>query len=536
MHSISHKNVYCNLLDRCSRTSTSRRIRGSVSSVCGNQNMPLTLLHIIRFVSMMLVYFRTSTSPYKLGRGCVGALRLFATTYRRDTGSKRRTTPKSYTAKKVDIHKTYENTAGAPKILNSNIPEPYAVLVPGKSHLFKIGNPTLYSGVINELQGNPKPGDLISVADHNYNVFAKGFYNPHSLYQVRLLTWKHQVTFNSTLPDILRHHIKSAIHKRTVLNLPSSQTNSYRLVNGEGDQLSGLVVDILGENVVVQSSAIWIEQYADTIVDILCDLLMVDRSRIVWKQSRARLEKDGIDKLEQKEIGNMGKLVDKIATSIRDTDILENGLRYLLTSETEQKTGFYCDQRENRLMLRALCQDKTVLDTYCYTGGFTLNALLGGASHVTAVDSSKAAIKSARKNVAENMLDTSRVSFMEGNALQAMLDLHTEGKTFDIVICDPPRLAPKRKDLAQAGLKYQSINKAAMKLVNKEQGGLLLTCTCSAPMTNDQGMFLMILQEAAKAAQREITLLSVSGAAADHALSPVYQEGRYLTAVLLFVR
>eukprot|EP01031_Cornospumella_fuschlensis_P037331 gene37331-45324_t len=349
----------------------------------------------------MLVHFRTLTSSFKLGRKYLGvqeAFRLLASTPRRDAPSRRpsnsvekRASSKPYSPKKPDSQRSFEKSNSEPKVVNHDIPEPYAVLVPGKARLFKDGNPLLFGGVIDKLQGHPKPGDLITVADHNYNVFAKGFYNPHSQYRVRLLTWKHEAIFDASLPEILRYHIKSAIHKRTLLNLPSSLTNSYRLVNGEGDQLSGLMVDILGDNVVIQSSAIWIELYASMVVDTIAELLKVDKSRVVWKQSRPRLEKDGIDKLENNVLTEPNN---KIADNIEDTIILENGLKYVLTSETEQKTGFYCDQRDNRMLLRSLCQNKSVLDTYCYTGGFTLNALLGGASHVTAVDSSKAAIES----------------------------------------------------------------------------------------------------------------------------------------------
>jgi 23S rRNA G2069 N7-methylase RlmK/C1962 C5-methylase RlmI len=188
------------------------------------------------------------------------------------------------------------------------------------------------------------------------------------------------------------------------------------------------------------------------------------------------------------------------------------------------------------LFFRSLSSGQSVLDTYCYTGGFSLNAAVGGAQLVTSVDSSKKAMDALRENIALNKQDPSLFRLIQGDAVAVMQELVLQNATFDVVICDPPKLAPSRTGLAKATGKYKKINSLAMKLV--KPGGLLLSCTCSAAMTQAQppvGGFEAMLQEAAQAAGREVTVLRSAGAAMDHPVMLSYPEGRYLTAVLLAV-
>jgi 23S rRNA G2069 N7-methylase RlmK/C1962 C5-methylase RlmI len=244
--------------------------------------------------------------------------------------------------------------------------------------------------------------------------------------------------------------------------------------------------------------------------------------------------------------------------------VVENGIKYALCAETDQKTGFYCDQRDNRLMLRSLAAGKSVLDLYCYSGGFSLNSLQGGARSVTSVDSSLRALESLRLNIEQNQIDCDLdvggmgpsaepvrrstaggasqqnrkarpvVKLVKGDAERVMQELVAAGEGFDIVVCDPPKLAPRRDALVRALRKYQHINSLAMQLV-APQGGLLLSCTCSAAVTQS-GEFMQMLQNAAQSVGRTLSVLRVSGAAGDHPISTGYPEGRYLTAVLLYVR
>eukprot|EP00981_Chlorochromonas_danica_P009618 scaffold2785_cov165-Ochromonas_danica.AAC.11 len=410
---------------------------------------------------------------------------------------------------------------------------PVVQLEPGRSLLFKRdGNPLVYAHNIGLVHGQPQSGEEVIVADHHGNIFGRGFYNEFSQYRVRMMTLRDESTWPLSMEEVLSHHIQSAISRRRAISLPSVHTNAYRLVNGEGDRLSGLMVDVLANRVVVQSGALWVEKQAPAIKAALIRLLKIDEDQLVWKQQASRLQRDGAAAFVQDETSS--------STNGEDLHILENDLRYILRAENEQKTGFYCDQRSNRLMVRRLAQDRSVLDAYCYTGGFTMNALLGGAKEVTAIDSSKAAIETAGMNcelnglLGENEEGNSKATFLQGDAVEVMRDLIDEGRTFDFVILDPPKLAPSRDVLEKALRKYSRINQLGMKLVPAE-GGLLLTCSCSAAVTQDQQCFINMLQKAAQEAGRQMTILSITSAAEDHVVSPSYLEGRYLTAALLHI-
>lgn len=206
------------------------------------------------------------------------------------------------------------------------------------------------------------------------------------------------------------------------------------------------------------------------------------------------------------------------------------------SDSTGQKTGFYCDQRDNRQMIRQLSKDKSVLDLYCYSGGFAINAILGGAYKVVGVDSSQAAIDVGVKNILLNSnIDNNinkKIELIKSDAIKYMEETVNKGQVFDIVILDPPKLAPTRVSFDRARNKYIKINQLAMQIVSK--GGLLLTCTCSNSVTRDNN-FLNIVIEAASKTNRDVSILSVTGAAKDHGLASGYTEGSYLTAVLCHI-
>lgn len=408
-------------------------------------------------------------------------------------------------------------------------------LVPGKSRLFKEGNPLVFGGAVDKVIGNAQTGYDVQLADHQGNVFGRGFFNDLSQYRVRITALQGDRAFNLPVDQLIAHHIDRAIERRRAVLLPSSETNAYRLVNGEGDGLSGLMIDVLGQQVVVQSSALWVEMHAERIAQALRRGLL--GLQVVWKPAASRLQQDGLDKLDHR-IDN--PLAADTAEHGNGHDVLESGLVYQLSAAADQKTGFYCDQRDNRLMVRGLAKGKRILDAYCYTGGFSLNALTGGAQAVTAIDSSRSAIEAARGNaIRNNFLEqgedsSERLSFVCGDAVQEMVRMKAAGSAFDMVILDPPKLAPTRNTLSKAISKYTKINAAGMSLLS--QGGLLLTCSCSAAMTQSPGAFVDMLQRAAGQAGRQFTILSMGSAAKDHPVSPCYLEGRYLTAALLHVQ
>jgi 23S rRNA G2069 N7-methylase RlmK/C1962 C5-methylase RlmI len=421
------------------------------------------------------------------------------------------------------------------------------VLERGKAKLFQDGNPLIYGGACKGTVGDDlTAGQEVLVVESSGTCIGRGVYNPHSQYRVRLLARADEQMFSMSFDDLMRHRFRQAISVRSALglgdqhDLQGSATSVYRLVNGEGDRLSGLIVDVIGDVVVIQSSAIWCELNKSRIERALRDS-MVEASlglpdsnmKFLWRKAASRLKQDGAAEIGLDLLFEDEKMEDAGAASDSSLIVLENGVKYSTDPFEGQKTGFYADQRANRDMIRRLSRGKSVLDTFCYTGGFSVNALLGGAVSVTAVDSSQKALDEMKRNVELNEIDPSKVSVEKADALAFMRGQIDAGKRFDVVICDPPKLAPKRSSLQKAVGKYTQINKLGMMLT--ESGGLLLTCTCSAAMTQQPETLRAMLHDAARKAGVEVTILSTSGAAPCHAVHPAYPQGSYLTAVLCSV-
>lgn len=401
------------------------------------------------------------------------------------------------------------------------------VLKKGKTQLFKDGNPMVYSGAVDRIIGRPPPktGDVVLVADGTEKPIAWGLYNSASMFCVRLMQLEDEASRDPScalnIERLLETRIHSAIKLRNNLGLPSPRTNAYRLVNSEGDRLSGLIVDIFKDVAVIASSAAWVEKYKQQIKVLINRLTKINH--INWRPSIDILKEEGLDLSSSTEL-NLSDAFDKVK-------VLENGICYLV-SLAGQKTGFYADQRENRHFLSTISDHQNVLDLYCYTGGFALNAASGGAVNVTGVDTSLPALELASENIILNDLDPQKISFVKKGAAEFMKDALLRNDSWDIVILDPPKLAPRKKVLQSASGMYRNLNSLAMQVTKKN--GLLMTCSCSGAMTQS-GMFLHVLQGAASMAGRKITVLRQSGAACDHPVDPSYPEGAYLSNVLLRV-
>eukprot|EP00577_Skeletonema_sp_RCC1716_P007001 CAMPEP_0113390052 /NCGR_PEP_ID=MMETSP0013_2-20120614/9961_1 /TAXON_ID=2843 ORGANISM="Skeletonema costatum, Strain 1716" /NCGR_SAMPLE_ID=MMETSP0013_2 /ASSEMBLY_ACC=CAM_ASM_000158 /LENGTH=562 /DNA_ID=CAMNT_0000273183 /DNA_START=65 /DNA_END=1753 /DNA_ORIENTATION=+ /assembly_acc=CAM_ASM_000158 len=389
---------------------------------------------------------------------------------------------------------------------------------------------------------------------NNSQLIGYGVYNPHSMYRVRILchATQHPVLAKDSkrkqktrvedhdseiLKSILERKMSDAMNLRLAMNLPSESTDTYRLVNGEGDGCSGLAVDIIGgSTAIVMSSAAWCEVHKVAIVEVLEGLLNDHPSYngvdidIIWRNTPSRLKQDGYELSFESE-----------ASDEDDTEVIatESSVKYLTYPYSNgQKTGFYCDQRDNRLMVAEYCRDKRVLDLCCYNGGFALNAMVQGAAQCVGVDSSQDAIDAATANAMKNDLDPAKVSFVREDIAAYMKSAMKEEEEFDVIVLDPPKLAPNLSTLDKASRKYHALNRDAMNLINREMGGLLLTCTCSAAMTQKDGgqYFLNTVNGAGLSAKRRVTLLRVNGAAPCHTQSPAsFPAGAYLTAALFHV-
>ena len=449
----------------------------------------------------------------------------------------------------------------------------------------------------------PARGAVVAVADGDRRAFGWGFYNPDSpLFRVRVMALAGQEQqqqgggeetppFSSSPFDVgalVRRRVSAAAALRRSLGLPRrGVTTAYRLVNSEGDRLSGLVVDALGGDggggedesgeggkvqggsLVVASSAAWCEEHRAAIEEALI-AETGGEMKIVWTRSAAMMREEGVEEEVPGEEGAGGEggveeeeEAEEPESEKKETIVLENGLRFLVTPGKGQKTGFYADQRESRLFVRQLVEAATltpgkkfrVLDLCCFHGGFALSAAKGGASEVVGVDSSAPALEVARENARLNGFGEEKVRFERGDAgdflsratararddatsSEAGSSSSSSAFSFDLIVLDPPKLAPTRASLPAALRRYQSLNTAAMRLLlansSSENGGLLMTCSCSGAVAA-AGAFEPMLAAAAARAGARISVLRVAGAAPCHALDPSYPEGKYLTNVLLRV-
>ncbi|XP_038901472.1 ribosomal RNA large subunit methyltransferase I isoform X2 [Benincasa hispida] len=401
------------------------------------------------------------------------------------------------------------------------------VLKKGKAQLFKDGSPMVYSGAVDRIIGRPPPktGDVVLVADGTEKPIGWGLYNSVSMFSVRLMQLEEEAARDSSctlnMEKMIETRINTARELRKNLGLPSASTNAYRLVNSEGDRLSGLIIDVFGDLAVVASSAAWVEKYKAEIEDCVREIDEINH--VKWRPSMDILKEEGIDASELKDTNP--------STCPERTKVTENDIFYAISLEG-QKTGFYADQRENRHFISTISEGQKVLDLCCYSGGFSLNAIRGGAINVTGIDSSLPALELAKENVILNSMDPERISFLKADATAFMKDALSRNESWDIVILDPPKLAPRKKVLQTASGMYRTLNSLAMQLTRK--GGLLMTCSCSGAMTQS-GMFLQILQGAASMAKKKITVLRQAGAACDHPVDPSYPEGAYLSNILLRV-
>ncbi|TKY68554.1 Ribosomal RNA large subunit methyltransferase I [Spatholobus suberectus] len=314
------------------------------------------------------------------------------------------------------------------------------VLKKGKTQLFKDGNPMVYSGAVDRIIGRPPPktGDIVLVADGTERPIGWGLYNSVSMFCVRLMQLEDEATSDSScalnMEKLIETRIDAAVEMRRRLGLPSVHTNAYRLINSEGDRLSGLIIDVFGDVAVVASSAAWVEKYKSEIEACIRKINYINH--INWRPSVDILKEDGVNVSDLKEMHS--------STCPERTKIVENGIVYTISLKG-QKTGFYADQRENRQFISRISDGQKVLDLCCYSGGFALNAVRGGALNVTGIDSSLLALELAKENVVLNNVDPGRISFLREDATEFMKTSLLRSESWDIVIIDPPKLAPTKK-------------------------------------------------------------------------------------------
>lgn len=350
-------------------------------------------------------------------------------------------------------------------------------------------------------------GDVVDVVGPGGQFLARGIYNKKSRIRVRLFAWDAAVSLDA---EFWRQAILRAIELRKTLGYLDPE-GACRLVFSEGDGLSGLIVDRYGPYLVVQPTALGLAARVSTIVEILKELLQP--AGILIRKDPAAAEAEGFEIPEGVIFGEVPPLV----------TVVEHGVRHKVDLLKGQKTGFYLDQRENRLAAARYLSGKRVLDLYCYTGGFSLTAaLVGSAQAIEAVDSSERALQLARQVAEEHSL--SQINFVEAEVFPLLEKYVAEGRKFDAVILDPPRFASRRGQITQALRAYHFVNRLAVTLL--EPGGILVTCSCSGRVSRTD--FLHVLFGVAEKTGRTIQVLEQRGAAPDHPVNVFCPESDYL--------
>lgn len=369
-------------------------------------------------------------------------------------------------------------------------------------------HPWVYQTAIESITGSPDLGAEVELRSHEGQFIARGLYNPFSKIRVRLYSWDEEQPLDGSL---WRDRIARALNLRERLfqNQPAHQ--ACRLIFSEADQLSGLTVDRFGEYLVVQWTSAALAAQQEEILFVLNEFLS---PRGIWLSTEK-----GIGKLEGLDL-NDGPLSGDVPES--PLVIEENGLKYTVDLLQGQKTGFYFDQRDNRMRLRDYVRGR-VLDVCCYSGAFALNAAKSNCEKVLAVDSSESAIELARKNAELNGV-SDRVEFRADDMFDAISDLQAEGEQFDTIILDPPKMARTRGGLQRAIKGYIRLNQAAMQIL--KPGGILMTCSCSGLVSRED--FEQILLQASLESGRHLQLLEQRGAAPDHPVSVNCLESNYL--------
>ena len=372
------------------------------------------------------------------------------------------------------------------------------------------GHPWIFSGALQSIQDD---GDVLGVAevfDSRKRWLARGLYNAKSQIRIRVLTTRDE----EIGADFFLHRLAQALSGREHYSRES--TNAYRLVNGEGDFLPGLIVDRYDDFFVCQFFTAGMELFKTQIAAALSDLAPV---RGVFERSEGRVrDEEGV-------LAAIGVLAGETPPPV--ISIKENGFDFLVDVKTGQKTGFFLDQRDNRAVLSALTRGLTVLNCFSYTGAFSVYALAGGATEVTSVDSSRPALELAEQNLALNGF-SDRGEILKGDVF-AYLKENTS--TFDVIVLDPPSLAHRRSDVSAATGGYKFLNLHALKHLSP--GGVLLTFSCSQHLSMD--LFQKVVFGAAIDAGRKVTILKRLGHPLDHPVSLHHPEGEYLKGLTLRV-
>ena len=384
-----------------------------------------------------------------------------------------------------------------------------AVLKKGEGRALKSGGPWVYDNEIASIMGNFENGDIVIVRDFDGYPLGREFINTNSKIRIRMMT-------RNENQEIDREFLKMRVRDAWEYRKKTVDISSCRVIFGEADFLPGMVIDKFSDVLVVQSLALGIDKLKMIIIEELKSAMAEDGITIrgVYERSDAKVRlQEGMERVK----GFIGEPFD---TKVQ---IVENGVKYIVDIEDGQKTGFFLDQKYNRLAIQRLCKDAKVLDCFTHTGSFALNAGIAGAKSVTGVDASQLAVDQATENAELNGLEK-RVKFICEDVFELLPKLEAEGEKYDVVILDPPAFTKSKNSIKNAVKGYREINLRGMKLV--KDGGYLATCSCSHFMSYE--LFTQTIGQAARNVHKRLRQVEYRTQAADHPILWSADESYYL--------
>jgi 23S rRNA (cytosine1962-C5)-methyltransferase len=405
------------------------------------------------------------------------------------------------------------------------------ILKSGREKSLRRRHPWVFSGAIKRVEGYPETGETVKICDVYGNFLAYGAYSPESQIRIRIWTWNEKEKVNQ---DYFRNRLKKAIAMRESSfdinrdglkeDLPDlsenvSLANAIRLVHAESDFLPGLIVDRYGDVLVMQVLSAGIERWRELIADLLQE---ITQFKNIYERSD----------VEVRELEGYKPRIGSVRGNPPEEIIIEeNSLRYLVSLKMGHKTGFYLDQRLNRLYLRGISQGKNVLDCFSYTGGFSLNALKGGAKSVVAVESSPGAQNFVKENLKLNNLTENNIRWLVADVFDQLRKFRDRNIKFDLIILDPPKFAPTLSHVSKASRGYKDINLLAFKLLRP--GGFLVTFSCSGGL--NPSLFQKIVADAALDAGVKAKIIRRLHQSPDHPVALNFPEGAYLKGLSIMI-
>ncbi len=383
------------------------------------------------------------------------------------------------------------------------------ILKPGSDRTVVRRHPWIFAGSVDRLEGRARPGDTVLVMDSRGKPLARAAWSPESQIRARVWTFEPEQSIDHAF---IKRAVAASVARRAAHPWLAGQ-DGVRLIHGESDGLPGVIADRFGPVVVVQLTSAGADKWRDAIV---AGLVQAIGCSTVYERSDSDVRKlEGLGPVTGLAHGALPELL----------TIVENGVRMEVDVVSGHKTGFYLDQRDNRLLTGQLAAGRDVLNCFCYTGGFSLQALAGGAKSVISIDSSGPALVTAARNLAHNpQLDASRAEWREDDVFQALRGFKTEGRKFDLIILDPPKFAPSAAHAERAARAYKDINLLGFRLLNP--GGILMTYSCSGGI--GQELFQKIVASAAADVGVEARIIHRLSAAPDHPIGLAVPEGEYL--------